>query len=160
MTRTAAREIAVHLIFEMGFGNRTAQTVLEDTLNPEVFQSLAEEAPLYAEFPDETQLAYIRQVVTGVEEHRQELDESIEKYAIGWRLSRIPRMAVAAMRCAMYEMKYMPDVPVAAAIDAEVDLLRRYVDPDVVSFVNGILGSYARSDLPGGEEADTGETAE
>ena len=45
---------------------------------------------------------------------------------------------------AMYESLYVEDVPVSAAINEAVELTRKYEDEDVVSFVNGILGSFAR----------------
>ena len=121
MIRIVAREIAVHLLFELNFGGRTAEQVLEGSLTRERFQTLAEEDPLYREFPNEKQLRYIRELVQGAYDHRPELDEAISRYAIGWSFSRLPRMAVAAMRCAMYEMLYMPQIPPAASINAALE---------------------------------------
>ena len=83
----------------------------------------------------------------GVWAHGAELDGYISKYAIGWRFSRLPRVAVAIMRVAMYEILYMQDIPNAAAINEAVELTKHYEDPDVVSFVNGILGSFVREEL-------------
>lgn len=146
MTRTAAREIAVHLSYELGFNNLTAQELLENQLTEENFQTLAKDEPLYGEFPGEEQLAYIRRVVTGVGEHGYELDQYIEKYAIGWRFARIPKVAAAIMRVAMYEVLYMPEIPNGAAINSAVELAKNYEDEKVVSFINGILGSFVRAE--------------
>ncbi len=146
MTRTAAREIAVHFSYELGFTNLSAQALLEGQLTEERFTELAQEDPLYGEFPDETQLAYIRRLVTGVGDHGYELDLFIERYAIGWRFERIPRVAAAIMRVAMFEILYLPEVPNGAAINAAVELTRKYEDEKVVSFVNGILGSFVRAE--------------
>ena len=44
----------------------------------------------------------------------------------------------------MYECEHADDVPTAAAISEAVELTRKYEDEDVVSFVNGILGGFAR----------------
>ena len=44
----------------------------------------------------------------------------------------------------MYEALYVEDVPVSSAINEAVELTRKYEDEDVVSFVNGILGAFAR----------------
>ena len=93
MTRTAAREIAVHFAFELGFSDQSASALLEQELTPERFAELAESEPLYAEFPDEQQLHYIRRLVSGIGDHEYELDGYIEKYAIGWKFHRIPRIA-------------------------------------------------------------------
>ena len=75
MTRNSAREIAVHIIFALGFDNRSAQEVLEAELNKERFQELAEELPLYEQFPNEKQEKYIRTLVQGVFAHGPELDD-------------------------------------------------------------------------------------
>lgn len=147
MTRTIAREIAVHLIYEQGFGERTAAQTLEQALTEENFGQLAEEEALYKEFPDEIQRAYINELVKGVYDHCPELDGYISRYSIGWSFSRIPRVAVAVMRAAMYEVLYMPDIPNAAAIDAALEIAKKYESPEVVSFINGILGSFVRGEL-------------
>ena len=56
MTRTVAREIAVHLIYEMGFDGKNAEEFLQEALTKETFASFAEDEPLYQEFPNEKQL--------------------------------------------------------------------------------------------------------
>ena len=55
MTRDNAREIAVHLIFSLGFGTQSADEVLESELNRERFDELAQEMPVYAQYPNEYQ---------------------------------------------------------------------------------------------------------
>ena len=158
MTRSNAREIAVQLIFSLGFGNLSAQEVLDSQLTPERFAELAEENALYAQFPNEKQQQYIRDLVQGVFSHGPELDDYISRYAVGWSFARIPRMAAAIMRTAMYEVLYVPDVPNAAAINEAVEIAKRYETQEGVSFVNGILGSFVRAEFadtpPKPEKAD------
>lgn len=152
MTRTVAREIAVHMVFELGFGDRSAQQLLEDELTAENFALIGAEESLYADFPDETQERYIRTLVSGVFEHGPELDTYISRYAVGWSFARIPRVAAAIMRVAMYEVLYMPEIPNSAAINEAVEIAKSYETPEVVSFINGILGSFVRSGLPQGDQ--------
>ena len=147
MTRSSAREIAVQLVYALGFAGATAEEVLEEQLTAERFQELREESPLYAQFPDGKQERYIRELVRGVAAHGPELDEYISRLSEGWSFSRIPRMASAVMRTAMYEMLYMPDIPNAAAINEAVEIAKHYEPPEVVAFLNGILGSFARSEF-------------
>lgn len=157
MTRSNAREIAVHLIFALGFGTQSDQELLDSELTHERFQELAEDLPLYAQYPNEKQEQYIRKLVSGVFFHGPELDDCISRYSVGWAFSRIPRMAAAIMRTAMYEILYMPDIPNAAAINEAVELTRKYETPEVVSFVNGILGSFVRAEA--GDESTRPEKA-
>ena len=147
MTRSNAREIAVQMIFSLGFGNLSADEVLDTQLTQERFQELAEDMPLYSQFPNEKQAQYIRDLVRGVFAHGPELDDYISRYAVGWSFERIPRMAAAIMRTAMYEILYMPDIPNAAAINAAVELTKQYEPQEVAAFVNGILGSFVRAEF-------------
>lgn len=149
MTRSNARELAVHLVFELGFSGRNADELLEEALTRSAFERVSQEEPLYAQFPNVGQRAYITALVRGVFEHSCELDDAISRYSIGWRLSRLPRIVVAVLKVCMYEIRYMGDVPNAAAINEAVELTKKYEEEELAGFVNGILGSFVRAE---GEE--------
>ena len=146
MTRSNARELAVHFVFEMGFSGQGAEELLTEALRRPVFELIGQEEPLYAEFPNVEQRRYITTLVQGVEEHREELDGYIGKYAIGWNFNRLPRVVVAILRVCMFEILYMQDVPNAAAINEAVELTKHYEEPELAAFVNGILGSFVRTE--------------
>lgn len=144
MTRSNAREIVAHLVFELQITKDPAQQVVDTTMEPEYYESLAQETEIYAERPNQKQMEYIRSAVAGIQEKQEELDGYITKYAVNWSVSRISKVARAILHVAMYEALYVEDVPVSSAINEAVELTRKYEDEDVVSFVNGILGSFAR----------------
>ena len=148
MVRNTAREIAIHLSYELSFTDKTVDALLDERLTAEAFAALAGEDALYAEAPGPRQGEYIRRLVKGVNEHGAELDGYIEKYAKGWKFARIPLVASAVMRVAMYEILYMQDIPNGAAINEAVEIAKKYVDVEVVRFVNGILGSFIRAEFP------------
>ena len=147
MTRNTAREIATHLAYELSFNDLPVEEFLDLQLSAENFAALAPEHPIYAERPNAKQEAYIRRLVAGVAEHAAELDSDIEKYAQGWRFERISLVASAIMRVAMYEMLYMADIPAGVAINEAVEIAKNYESPEVVKFINGILGSFVRGEL-------------
>lgn len=144
MTRSNAREIVAHLIFEMNFTTDSADQLVDFAMEPDYYSSLAEETEIYAERPNQKQLEYIRAAAAGIQEKQEELDGYISKYAVNWSVSRISKVARAVLHVAMYEALYVEDVPVSSAINEAVELVRKYEDEDVVGFVNGILGSFAR----------------
>ena len=147
VVRNTAREIAVHLSYELSFTNQSADALMDQRLTESSFAGLAEEYALYQETPDKKQEEYIRRLVRGVAEHGAELDGYIAKYAKGWRFSRIPLVASAIMRVAMYEILYMPDIPTGAAINEAVEIAKKYETPETVKFINGILGSFVRQEI-------------
>lgn len=144
MTRTNAREIVAQLVYEMGFRDDDARTLVREHLDPDYYATLKDESDAYEERPSSKQIEYIQSTVCGIREKQDELDGYISKYAIGWNLGRISKTARAIMQLAVYECLYVHDVPVSAAINEAVELTRKYEDEDVVAFVNGILGAFAR----------------
>ena len=145
MTRSTAREIAAHLAYELSFTALPVEELLETRLNAERFAELAGEDALYQEAPDQLQRDYIARLVTGVSEHAAELDGYIAKYARGWKFSRIPLVASAIMRVAMYEILYMPEIPNGAAINEAVEIAKKYGQESSGGFVNAILAKIMKS---------------
>lgn len=112
----------------------------------------ASEYEIYEQTPNEKQKQYICRLVSGVAEHAAELDADIEKYAKGWRFERISLVASAIMRVAMFELLYMPDIPHGVAINEAVQIAKKYESPEVVRFINGILGSFLREEIKDNRE--------
>lgn len=148
MTRSSAREIAIHCAYSLGFTHQSAEEFLSQRLDRENFLGWGQEEALYQDYPNEKQIQYIQKVVRGVAEHGPELDQYIAQYAKNWRFARIPLTASAIMRVAMYEILYMPEIPAAASINDAVNIAKKYEDEKVVSFINGILGTFVRAEFP------------
>ena len=151
MTRGDARELAVHLIYSQSFTGYEPDQIVAARLEKAYYAKLAEENEVYSERPNRAQVGYIDTVVTGVTNRVEELNEIIQKYSIGWDVSRISRLARTVMQLAIFETLYVEDVPVGVAVSEAVRLAKKYDGSDTGSFVNGILGSFARS-LPTEED--------
>ena len=111
----------------------------------ENYEKLAEENQVYSERPSKAQMAYIDTVVAGVAARAEDLSEQIQKYSIGWDISRISRLTRTIMQLAIFEILYLDDVPTGVAISEAVRIAKMYDGDDTGSFVNGILGAFARS---------------
>ena len=144
MTRANARELAVHLIYSREFTGEEPETVVETRLAKEYYAKLSAENDVYAERPSRQQMAYIDGVVSGVANRVEELDAHIQKFSIGWDISRISRLTRAIMRLAIYEILNVSDVPTCVAISEAVRLAKKYDGDDTGAFVNGILGAFSR----------------
>lgn len=145
MTRSNARELAVHLIYAREFTGDEPQMVIATRLEKEYYGMLSEESPVYEDRPSRAQRAYIDSVVMGVANRMDELNESISKLSVGWDISRISRLARTVMQLAMFEILYVDDVPTNVAIAEAVRIAKLYDGDDAGSFVNGILGAFARN---------------
>lgn len=145
MTRGNARELAVHLIYAREFTGEEPDRIISDRLNKEYYSKLAPENQVYEERPSRAQMAYIDTVVSGVANRVDELNATIQKFSIGWDVSRISRLTRTIMQLAIFEIQYLEDVPTGVAISEAVRIAKMYDGDDTGSFVNGILGTYARS---------------
>ena len=144
MTRANARELAVHLIYGRCFTGEEPEEVVLTRLKKDYYHKLAEENQVYSETPNAAQKAYIRSVVSGVANRSEELNALIQKYSIGWDVTRISKLARAIMQLAIFEILYVDDVPTGVAISEAVRIAKIYDGNDTGSFVNGILGAFAR----------------
>lgn len=145
MTRANARELAVHLIYAREFTGDEPEMVIAVRLEKAYYNKLSAENPVYEERPSHAQRAYIDSVVLGVANRIEELNAIIGKYAIGWDISRISKLTRTVMQLAIFEILYLDDVPTGVAISEAVRIVKLYDGDDAGAFVNGILGSFARS---------------
>ncbi len=145
MTRSNARELAVHLIYSREFTGDEPATVINARMDKEYYALLADENQVYSERPSNNQRKYIDTVVSGVANRADELNEHIQNYSIGWDVSRISKLARAIMQLAIFEIKYLDDVPVGVAISEAVRIVKMYDGEETGAFVNGILGAFARA---------------
>lgn len=130
MARGEARAVAMQLIYEEMLGGKGG----EDTLTG-----------LLGFSPSGDDLSYIQDVVEGVREHQDSLDESISPYLNNWTLERLSRVDLSILRLATYEIVFRKDVPAAVAINEAVELSHRYSTDEAGGFINGVLGSLLRA---------------
>ena len=87
---------------------------------------------------------FARELVLGVEHHREELDDLISAHAVDWSIDRIAPLERSILRTALYEMLHRDDVPEEVAIDEAVETAKVFCGADAPGFVNGILGGVVR----------------
>lgn len=145
MTRGNARELAVHLIYGREFTGEEPEKVVSTRLDKDYYPQLSTENEIYADRPSKAQIRYLDTVVSGVANRQEELNDSIQKFSIGWDVTRISKLTRCIIQLAIFEILYVEDVPTGVAISEAVRLAKKYDAPETGSFVNGILGSFARS---------------
>ncbi|QBE47455.1 transcription antitermination factor NusB [Leucobacter triazinivorans] len=130
--RTKARKRALDMLFQAD----VREEPLLSIVNAEAKRAAGE--------PDRAaSWLYAREIVDGVADHRDEIDELIMSYAQGWTLDRMPNVDRALLRLAAWEILFNAEVPAAVAIDEAVELAKEYSTEDSSRFVNGVLGRIA-----------------
>lgn len=131
LSRSRARCEAFKLIFELNQHKDDVDFLFDNLMN---------------ELPESINaMPYIKSVVLGVMDKENELlDEIGRNLAKGWRIDRISKVSRAVLMLAVYEIKYVDDVPEKVAINEAVELAKKFDEPDSSAFVNGVLAGVVK----------------
>ena len=127
--RRKAREFALQALYEI------------DTVGHEVegvVSRLMAERELSAE-----NAAFIRGLVSGVIQHKEEIDREIRRFAVAWPIEQIPVVDRNILRLAIFEILLDNKVPVKVAINEAVELAKTFGSDSSPKFVNGVLGAVS-----------------
>ena len=128
LTRKQARENAFILIFEKSFNDISVEELLETSKSVREFET------------DD----YVETVLSGVYDTLSDIDAIITENAKGWKIDRISRVVLSLIRLAIYEILYIPEIPVNVSVSEAVVLCKEYATDEDASYLNGILGTVAR----------------
>ncbi|MGF7057008.1 transcription antitermination factor NusB [Brassicibacter mesophilus] len=130
MGRKFARESAMKLLFQMEANNDFTENIVD------LFMANNE---LNGEDKD-----YIFKTVNKIVQNKEEIDRNIEKYSQGWRLNRMPKVDLAVLRIAVFEIMYEEEIPIEVSINEAIDIVKKYSTSESSKFVNGLLGGLVR----------------
>lgn len=142
--RTLARRSALQVLYQSEILGIPADTVIETGQVPE----------------EAVTNGYARTLVLGVAGHKSELDRLIGASSQNWAIDRMPVIDRSVLRLAIYEMRYVKDVPASVTINEAVELAKEFGgEDDSHRFVNGVLGRLARESAEDAAEDTAGEKA-
>ena len=129
MSRRTERENTFIVIFESLFNDVTVEDIIESA----------------KETLDWEDNDYVLSTSNGVIDNAAEFDELINNnLKNGWTVNRLSKVTLALLRLAIYEMKYVSDVPASVAINEAVELCKKYATDADASLLNGVLGSISK----------------
>ncbi len=134
MGRRKLREYAFYIIFSLPFTKYSAAEALKN------IHSVIDKE----EFSPED-MEYLEQTVLGVEANLEQIDSVISGYSKGYKIERMSRAALAAMRLSIYEILFAKNVPENVSINEAIEMIKHFDTEEAKKFSNGILGSFVRS---------------
>jgi len=127
--RRRARALALQILYEVDSAGHTVDNVLN--------RILAEET-----LPEEN-ASFVRELVTGVIQNKEKLDQNIKNFAPAWPVEQIPVVDRNILRLAIFEILINNKVPVKVAINEAVELAKTFGADSSSKFINGVLGSIS-----------------
>lgn len=144
-SRHLSRSIAMQSLYEWDFRGR------DNNLLPEIIERNTKEFGPGIESAD-----FVSNLVNGVLEHINELDQIIEKSAPQWPLDQIAIVDRNVLRLGIYELLFgnREEVPPKVAINESIELAKTFGGDASGKFVNGVLGTiYREIGEPGKDDA-------
>ena len=132
--RTKARKRALDLLY--------GADVREESINAAL---AVEQARADADPKRGSSWPYAREIVVGITEHGDEIDELIETYAQGWTINRMPAVDRAIVRIGIWELLFNEQIPDGVAISEAVEAAAVLSTEDSAGFINGLLGRIAQT---------------
>lgn len=127
--RRKVRMLAVQALYEADSVGHEAEKVLDRSLSEE---ELSEDNANFA-----------RDLVKGVVQNKEKIDENIRRFAPAWPIAQIPVIDRNILRLAIFEILLDNKVPVKVAINEAVELAKLFGSDSSPKFVNGVLGSVS-----------------
>lgn len=147
MGRRASREAAMKLLYQLEIQKDDRSEQIETAL---------EDGSL-----TDNDKKYIRSIVDGVEEKTALLDSIIEKYAMGWKISRLSKIDLSVLRIGIYEILFREDIPFSVSVNEAVELAKKYSNEDAGAFVNGLLAKVSKDDaVTAAKPSESGDTSD
>ena len=131
MSRIETREHAMELLFQIGFRNDPISSQIE---------TFKENYPEVVE--DE---AYFLDIVYGVINSRDELDEKFVPFLKNWKLERLPQTDRIILEIAVYEILTVEEIPTSVSINEAVKLAKKFGTDNSSSYINGVLSNFVKS---------------
>ncbi len=138
--RHLARTIAMQSLYEWDF-RKGNPAKLEDIAK----HNLEEFAPSFDDH------GFIVQLVRGVVEHQEQIDDIITRFAPEWPLEQITTVDRNILRIGIYELKYNTEIPPKVAINEAIELAKSFGGESSGKFVNGVLGAIYKKMIEAGE---------
>lgn len=131
MSRRLARELALKALFQIDVGKNQVDKALEHVLEDEEFSAKGKQ--------------FVIEIVNGVTENIQEIDQKIAHNLIQWDIKRIPNVDRNILRQAVYELIYREDIPDSVSINEAIELAKIFGTDDSPKFINGVLDKVVKS---------------
>ena len=87
--------------------------------------------------------AFVRELVSGVSQNREKIDQNIRSFAPAWPIEQLPVVDRNILRLAIFEILLDNKVPVKVAINEAVELAKSFGSESSPRFINGVLGSVS-----------------
>ena len=132
--RSRAREIVLQVLYQDDLNTDQPEDIRLRFINARLNQ-------------DRSLVAFAEELLAGVRQHRDAVDQQLEAIARNWKLSRMAATDRNVLRLGAYEILFT-ETPDRVVVNEAIELAKRYGTNNSSQFVNGVLDRLMNNQPP------------
>ncbi|NFL96239.1 transcription antitermination factor NusB [Clostridium botulinum] len=140
MNRRKSREVAMRLLFQTTLNGENLEEALENLKDVRESEEITKEKDYESVDLKDVDIDYVKRIIKGIEENKEEIDEKIKRNLKNWKIERLSKVDLSILRLCTYELKFEEDIPNRVSVNEAIELAKKYSGEKSATFINGVLG--------------------
>ncbi|MHB9946469.1 N utilization substance protein B [Clostridium botulinum] len=140
MNRRKSREVAMRLLFQTTLNGENLEEALENLKDVRESEEITKEKDYESVDLKDVDIDYVKRIIKGIEENKEEIDEKIKENLKNWKIERLSKVDLSILRLCTYELKFEEDIPNRVSVNEAIELAKKYSGEKSATFINGVLG--------------------
>ncbi|AJD32135.1 transcription antitermination factor NusB [Clostridium sporogenes] len=140
MNRRKSREVAMRLLFQTTLNEENLEEALENLKDVRESEESTKEKDYESVDLKDVDIDYVKRIIKGIEENKEEIDEKIKGNLKNWKIERLSKVDLSILRLCTYELKFEEDIPRKVSVNEAIELAKKYSGEKAATFINGVLG--------------------
>lgn len=140
MNRRKSREVAMRLLFQTTLNEENLEEALENLKDVRESEESTKEKDYESVDLKDVDIDYVKRIIKGIEENKEEIDEKIKGNLKNWKIERLSKVDLSILRLCTYELKFEEDIPSKVSVNEAIELAKKYSGEKAATFINGVLG--------------------
>ncbi|MHB9926902.1 transcription antitermination factor NusB [Clostridium botulinum] len=140
MNRRKSREVAMRLLFQTTLNGENLEEALENLKDVRESEEITKEKDYESVDLKDVDIDYVKRIIKGIEENKEEIDEKIKGNLKNWKIERLSKVDLSILRLCTYELKFEEDIPNRVSVNEAIELAKKYSGEKSTTFINGVLG--------------------
>lgn len=140
MNRRKSREVAMRLLFQTTLNEENLEEALDNLKDVRESEESTKEKDYESIDLRDVDIDYVKRIIKGIEENKEEIDEKIKGNLKNWKIERLSKVDLSILRLCTYELKFEEDIPSKVSVNEAIELAKKYSGEKAATFINGVLG--------------------
>lgn len=124
MNRRKSREVAMRLLFQTTLNGENLEEALENLKDVRESEEITKEKDYESVDLKDVDIDYVKRIIKGIEENKEEIDEKIKGNLKNWKIERLSKVDLSILRLCTYELKFEEDIPNRVSVNEAIELAK------------------------------------